>query len=52
MFIGHLPAGYLATRLLLRGRDLPRPAGRRLMALGLAASVLPDPGPALVLHGG
>jgi inner membrane protein len=42
MFIGHLPAGYLATRLLLRGRDLPRAAGRRLMALGLAASVLPD----------
>ena len=42
MFVAHLPAGYLATRLLLRGRVLPSAARRRLMALGLAASVLPD----------
>lgn len=42
MFIAHLPAGYLATRLLLRGRALPSATRRRLMALGLAASVLPD----------
>jgi hypothetical protein len=42
MFICHLPAGYLATRLLLSGRGVTRETRRRLMALGLAASVLPD----------
>lgn len=42
MFIAHLPAGYLATRLLLRGRDLSGAARRRLMGLGMAASLLPD----------
>ena len=42
MFIAHLPAGYLATRLLLRGREVPRTMRRRLMTLGMAASVLPD----------
>ncbi|HEX8674123.1 MAG TPA: metal-dependent hydrolase [Longimicrobium sp.] len=40
MFIGHLPAGYLATTPLL-GRSAPRER-RRLLLLGLAASVLPD----------
>ena len=42
MFIAHLPAGYLTTRLLLRRRRLPDGIGRRLLALGLVASVLPD----------
>ncbi len=36
MFVAHLPAGYLLTR-----RIAPRPS-RRLLALGLVASVLPD----------
>ena len=40
MFIGHLPAGYLATAALL-GRA-PRPERRGLLLIGLAASVLPD----------
>ncbi len=42
MFIGHLPAGYLCTRAMLR--HLPVPAGSRkaLLWTGLAASVLPD----------
>lgn len=40
MFIGHIPAGYLVTSALLRARGWA-PRGR-LMALGLAASVLPD----------
>jgi len=42
VFIAHLPAGWLATTALLRrraGESLPR---RPLLALGLAASVLPD----------
>lgn len=42
MFVAHLPAGYLATRALLRRRTLADGVRRRLMALGLAASVLPD----------
>lgn len=42
MFIAHLPAGWLATSALLRGRTLVPGVRRRLMALGLAASVLPD----------
>jgi inner membrane protein len=40
LFIGHLPAGYFATTPLL-GRSTPRER-RRLLLLGLAASVLPD----------
>lgn len=40
MFIGHLPAGYLATMPLL-GRSAGRER-RGLLLLGLAASVLPD----------
>lgn len=40
MFIGHIPAGYLATTSMLRAeRGAWR---RRLLGLGLAASVLPD----------
>lgn len=40
MFIGHIPAGYLATTSMLRaGSGVDR---RRLLGLGLAASVLPD----------
>lgn len=38
MFIAHLPAGYLATKVLIR-RD---PNNRSLMATGLIASILPD----------
>src|SRR5438309_11966760 len=34
MFIAHIPAGYLLTRTLTRDR--------KLLALGMAASVLPD----------
>jgi inner membrane protein len=42
VFIAHLPAGWLATTAVLRRRDLAPAARRRLTALGLAASVLPD----------
>lgn len=42
MFIAHLPAGYLATRLILSRQPAPEPLRRRLLALGMAASVLPD----------
>lgn len=42
MFIAHLPAGYLATRLILQREPAPEPLRRRLIALGMAASVLPD----------
>lgn len=42
MFIAHLPAGYLATRSLLRRHALAEPLRRRLLALGMAASVAPD----------
>jgi membrane-bound metal-dependent hydrolase YbcI (DUF457 family) len=42
VFIAHLPAGWLATSALLRGRAPAPPARRRLLALGLLASVLPD----------
>jgi len=42
MFIGHLPAGYLATMLLLHRADAPAAARRRLLTVGLIASVLPD----------
>lgn len=42
MFIGHLPAGYLVTDALLRGRRVPEAARRRLLAAGLMASVAPD----------
>lgn len=42
MFIAHLPAGWLATTALLRGRSVAPRTRRRLMALGLLASVLPD----------
>lgn len=42
MFIGHLPAGYLATTLLLDRADPPAATRRRLLIVGLIASVLPD----------
>lgn len=42
MFIAHLPAGYLATRYILDRHPAPRPLRRRLLALGMVASVLPD----------
>lgn len=42
MFIAHLPAGYLATRLILHRQPVPEPLCRRLLALGMMASVLPD----------
>ena len=42
MFIGHLPAGYLVTAALLRGRQVPEAARCRLLAAGLMASVAPD----------
>ncbi|HEX8394546.1 MAG TPA: metal-dependent hydrolase [Longimicrobium sp.] len=42
MFIAHIPAGYLATRALLRRLSVPAHARRRLMMVGVAASVLPD----------
>lgn len=42
LFIAHLPAGWLATGVLLRRRALDVRTRTRLMALGLLASVLPD----------
>jgi membrane-bound metal-dependent hydrolase YbcI (DUF457 family) len=42
VFIAHLPAGYLATRLILDRQPAPQPLRRRLLVLGMAASVLPD----------
>ena len=42
MLIAHLPAGYLATRLILDRHPVPEPLRRRLLVLGMAASVLPD----------
>jgi len=42
VFIGHLPAGYLATSALLDRSGVVRETRRRLLALGLVASVAPD----------
>jgi inner membrane protein len=42
MFIGHLPAGYLVSAPLARRAGLPPHVRRRVVWLGLAASVLPD----------
>jgi inner membrane protein len=42
MLIGHVPAGYLLTRAILSRRRSRDGDARRLMALGLIASVLPD----------
>lgn len=39
MFIAHLPAGYLLTRAIQRAAHRP---SRKLMALGLGASIIPD----------
>jgi inner membrane protein len=42
VFIAHLPAGDLATRLILHRHPMPTQLRRRLLALGMIASVLPD----------
>jgi inner membrane protein len=42
MFIGHVPAGYLATTFVLDRVRAPSTDRRRLLLIGLAASVLPD----------
>jgi inner membrane protein len=42
VFIAHLPAGYLVSHALLRGRTVTDSARRRLIGVGLLASVLPD----------
>lgn len=42
MFIGHIPAGYLATSWLLDRESLRAGTRRRLLAWGLFASVMPD----------
>jgi inner membrane protein len=42
VFIAHLPAGYLATGLILSRQRVAQPVRRRLLALGMIASVLPD----------
>jgi inner membrane protein len=42
MFIAHLPAGYLLTRRIARRAGPGGLQHRRLMAIGLLASVLPD----------
>lgn len=42
MFIAHLPAAYLVTPPLLRRAGAPEHLRKRLLLLGLAASVLPD----------
>lgn len=42
MLIAHLPAGYLLARRIVPRLAAAPAAARRLMAVGLAASVLPD----------
>jgi inner membrane protein len=42
MFIAHLPAGFLATRGLRPVQALPDKLWTKLLAFGLACSVLPD----------
>ena len=42
MFVAHLPAGYLLTRRILGHAPTNESTSRRILALGLAASVLPD----------
>lgn len=42
MFVAHFPAGYIVTRQMLKGRSQTDVTTRRLLALGLFASVLPD----------
>ncbi len=42
MFVAHIPAGYIVTRRLLTGRSPIDVTTRRLLVLGLVASVLPD----------
>jgi inner membrane protein len=42
MFIGHVPAGYLASTFLLDRARVPPADRRRMLLIGLATSVLPD----------
>jgi inner membrane protein len=42
MFIAHLPAGYVLTRRLIDRAPAGDALSRRLLALGLWASVLPN----------
>jgi inner membrane protein len=42
MFVAHLPAGYVLTRRLLDRTPAGNALSRRVLALGLLASVLPD----------
>ena len=42
MFIGHLPASYLATSVVLDRNGVAGGQRRRLLALGLAAGIAPD----------
>lgn len=42
MFVAHIPAGYIVTRRLLKGRLPTDVTTRRLLVLGLVAAVLPD----------
>lgn len=42
MLIGHLPAGYLATTLALDRLEVDAAQRKKLLAVGLVCSVLPD----------
>jgi hypothetical protein len=42
MFIAHLPAGYLVSRLLLNALHTPESNRKRFISTGIAASLLPD----------
>lgn len=42
MFVAHLPAGYLASRLLSNVLRTPESGRKLLMSTGLVASLLPD----------
>ena len=42
MFVAHIPAGYIVTRQMLKGRSQTAVTTRRLLVLGLVAAVLPD----------
>ena len=42
MFIVHLPAGYLTTKVLLSHTKLPLSHRRTVVAVGLVGSIFPD----------
>jgi LexA-binding, inner membrane-associated putative hydrolase len=42
MFLGHLPAGYLCSKFLLRYREFPTAKRNTFLALGLIGSIAPD----------